>query len=187
MGYHLSAAPFSGLCLPKGSLFSSSFSAQGSCSVHGTCGSRSSLPPHLVPSPHSLHRRHSQPWPRVLPNPNTPHFSSLHPGVLGNPGRFPVPAFCLLLCRSSRRLRAACAAVAAVLASLPGLQQRLWKNHGAKQTPSAPALAPSFLRKIRGPAAFLHALLCLSVCAVSLSTPCPPMRPSQADPTCHTS
>lgn len=66
MGYHLSAASFSGLCLPKGSLSSSSFSPQSFCSVDGACGSRSSLPPHLVLliPPHC---RHSQSWPRILP------------------------------------------------------------------------------------------------------------------------
>lgn len=66
MGYHLSAASFSGLCLPKGSLSSSSFSPQSFCSVDGACGSHSSLPPHLVLliPPRC---RHSQPWPRILP------------------------------------------------------------------------------------------------------------------------
>lgn len=114
------------------------------------------------------HRQHSRPWPCVLPACQTLTHHTFHHCALEclvTLAVFPClrSVFCLLWCSSSRNLRAAWAAVAAVLASVPGMQQGLWENHEAKQTPSTTTFAPSFLLKIRWPAAFLHALLCLSV------------------------
>lgn len=151
-------------------------------SVDSACWSRSSLPPHLVsPSPTSPTFPALALCSACLPNPNTSHISSRCPGVLGNPGRFPVPAFCLLSSLVQKQQESeSCLGCSCCC---PGLSawhaaRTLGKPRG--ETNSFYYHFCTFFSPEDPLACGVSSRSALPVCPhVSLSTPRPPTRPSQ--------